>query len=33
MLRTPGSDAEAWMKEERDIKNKYAKRMGIAGET
>jgi hypothetical protein len=30
---TPGSVTEAWMKEEIQIKNMYANRMGIAGET
>jgi hypothetical protein len=33
MQLTPGSEAEACRKEETDTKNKYAKRMGIDGET
>jgi hypothetical protein len=32
-LLTPGSEADAWRKEETDTRNKYAKRMGIDGET
>jgi hypothetical protein len=30
---TPGSEADAWRKDEKDTRNKYAKRMGIDGET
>ena len=30
---TPGSEVDAWTNEETDIKNRYAKRMGIDGET
>lgn len=30
---TPGSEADAWRNDETDIRNKYAKRMGIDGET
>lgn len=32
-VRTPGSEAVAWMKEDIQTKNKYAKMMGIEGET
>jgi len=32
-MRTPGSTTEAWKKEDEHTKNKYAKMIGIAGDT
>jgi hypothetical protein len=29
----PGSEADAWKKEEMETRSRYAKRMGIEGET
>lgn len=31
--RTPGSVTDAWIKEEREMQNKYANIAGMAGET